>query len=468
MAFHATNILLYALASVLVFMLARRVLPLWAAWLSAALFAVHPVHVEAVANVVGQSELLVAIAILSATILYLRDRAKGDLQLRTIIAIAVLYTLGCFSKEHAIVLPAILVAAELTIIDDARPLRDRVARLRPTYLLLTAIAVAFVGVRSLVLADHGIGGFQPFVPFATLHISAADRILTAFGVVPEWVRLLYWPARLSSEYGPPDIEIAQGLSVSQLPGVLLVLGILALGVLLRRRERTISFGIALACISLLPSSNFIVPAGIVLAERTLFLPSAGAMLIVGALAVIAIDKSRGRADERSLTAFGQLALSVLIVVGAAKSAKRSTVWRDNDTLFRRAVIDAPYSYRAHYMLGAWHFENKQRRDGEVEYRKALHLFPYDPFLSYNMAEQYRQFGLCSAALPLYRWTNSLDPNFPLGHTAFAMCLLDQGDFDEAKATALDAFHFGGDAKMLRRIVFVVDSVHSAARHGKVS
>src|SRR5437879_9826599 len=60
--FHAANILLYALVSVFVFLLARRLLPLWAAWLAAALFAVHPVHVEAVANVVGQSELLVAAA----------------------------------------------------------------------------------------------------------------------------------------------------------------------------------------------------------------------------------------------------------------------------------------------------------------------------------------------------------------------------------------------------------------------
>jgi hypothetical protein len=117
------------------------------------------------------------------------------------------------------------------------------------------------------------------------------------------------------------------------------------------------------------------------------------------------------------------------------------------------------------MLGAWHFENLRRKDGEVEYRKALHLFPYDPFLSYNMAEQYRHFGLCAAALPLYRWTQGLDPRFPLGHTAFAMCLLDQGDFDGAKSKAFEAMTFGGDIKVLRRIVFVVDSVKRAG-HAK--
>ena len=72
-----------------------------------------------------------------------------------------------------------------------------------------------------------------------------------------------------------------------------------------------------------------------------------------------------------------------------RSIQRTTVWRDNDRLFHQAVIDAPRDYRAHFMLGAWNFEQKRKREGEAEYRKALALFPYDPFLSYDLAEQYR-------------------------------------------------------------------------------
>ena len=68
-----------------------------------------------------------------------------------------------------------------------------------------------------------MGGFQPFTPFSTLHISGRDRVLTAIGVVPQWVRLLFWPAHLSSEYGPPEIEIAQGYSLTQLPGLIVLL-----------------------------------------------------------------------------------------------------------------------------------------------------------------------------------------------------------------------------------------------------
>ena len=95
-AYHAANILLYAAVSLLVFMLARRMLPFWAAWVVGALFAVHPVHVEAVANIVGQSEMLVALPVLAATLLYLRDRRVGELRWSTAGWILLLYTIACF------------------------------------------------------------------------------------------------------------------------------------------------------------------------------------------------------------------------------------------------------------------------------------------------------------------------------------------------------------------------------------
>jgi len=319
---------------VLAFQLARRLMPDWCAWVVAALFAVHPVHVEAVANGVGQSELLVAVFIVPAVALYLRDRMRlgGTLAPRTIAAILLLYAAACFSKEHGVVLPALLLAAELTVIEDAMSLRERARRLRPFYLGLTAIALVFLAARSRVFAGQGIVGLQPFQPFASLHISPTDRILTAIGVVPDWLRLLYWPARLSSEYSPPDTEIAQGLSVSQLPGFALLIAIIALGLILRRKKPVVSFGIAFAAITLLPSSNFLITTGIIIAERTLFLPSLVAMIVLGGLLVPAMAAWRARvAGSGALVP--QLLCGVVLLTGAARSERRTTVWHDNDTLF---------------------------------------------------------------------------------------------------------------------------------------
>ncbi|HEX8941781.1 MAG TPA: hypothetical protein VF785_01520 [Gemmatimonadaceae bacterium] len=459
--FHATNILLYVVSSVLVFALARKVLPLQAAWLAAAFFAVHPVHVEAVANIVGQSELLVACAFLGATVAYLNDRMRGELRPRTAVLVALLYAIGCWSKEHAIVLPAVLIAAELTVIPDPTPLRERIRRLRPFYLGLVAVALAFVAARSAVLADHSLGGFAPFTPFSTLHSSARDRVLTALGVVPDWMRLLLWPARLSSDYGPPDIEIAQGLSISQLPGFLLLIAIVAFAVILRRRQRVISFGICFAALTLLPSSNFILPAGIVLAERTLFLPSVGAMLVAGALAPLIAETFGERAtNARTASVAGAAVVAVILVLGSVRSASRTKVWHDNDVLLQQAVVDAPFSYHAHYMLSAWDFERKRLRAGELEVKKALGLFPYDPAMTFGLAEQYSRVGMCRPALPLYRWSRGLDPGSP-PNIRYASCLLEVGDYDAARAEALEVIRTGGDLTMPRRVIFLADSAKAA-------
>jgi hypothetical protein len=465
--FHGTNILLYALTSLLVFWLARRVLPTAFAWLTAALFAVHPVHVEAVANVVGQSELLVACALIAATLLYVRDRQTGALRPRTAMLVALLYAIACFAKEHGIVLPAILIAAELTIIDDRTPVRERITRLRPFYLALAAVAIGFVGVRSLVLSDRGVGGFAPFTPFSALRTSPLDRVLTALGVVPHWVRLLLWPARLSSDWGPPEIEIAQGPSITQLPGLLLLAAVVALAIVLRRRQRTISFGICFTAITLLPSSNFILPAGIVLAERTLFLPSVGAMLIVGELALLGVEAIRARVanPRRAIAAFAT-PFALALVVGAARSASRTRVWHDNDVLLRQAVIDLPGAYHPHYMLAGWDFQLNRGAEGEAEARTALRLFPYDPSMTLNLGELYARLGMCKPALPLYRLARGLDPSIP-GNVNFAVCLLAEAEYDAAKAEAMKAISGGGNFSMLHHVIFAADSAKAArARFGQ--
>src|SRR5262249_195136 len=186
-----------------------------------------------------------------------------------------------------------------------------------------------------------------------------------------------------------------------------------------------------------------------------------AMLIAGQLCVVLRDWIRRRFGERREAArVWGAALAIAVLAGATHSMLRTRVWHDNDRLFHQAVIDSPSAYRAHYMVGAWAFENKRRREGETEYRKALNLFPYDPFLSFNMAEQYRLVGLCGAALPLYRWTFGLDAKFPLGHGMFAWCLLNEGHYAEARVRALDAIRVGADLKWMRRIIALADSART--------
>jgi protein O-mannosyl-transferase len=458
--FHAVNILLYVATTLGVFALSLLMLPEWPAWIAAALFAVHPVHVEAVANVVGQSELWVGCATVFAVFLYIRARRRGALGAGTGLALVALYAVACMAKEHGIVLPGLFAVAELLLIDDTRSLRVRFIELRPLVLALMLVAVAFLAERSVVLSAKGAGGFRPFIGFEALRIGNIDRILTMLNIVPEWIRLLVWPARLASEYAPREVEIAQGLSISQLPGFLLLAATLGLAASLRRVAPVVAAGIAWICLSLLPSSNLILPAGIILAERTLFLPSVGAMLIVGAVLQMSTLRVGAPLGRRAALLTGGAVL-VVLALGTARSARRTPVWHDNDRLFHQAVIDAPNDYRAHYMLGAHYFETKRGTEGEREYRRALELFPYDPYIAFNLAEQYRGKGLCKPALGLYEWALRVEPEFNVGHTEYAWCLLNEEKYDEAKARALIALGRHGNVRRLHAIIFTADSAKAA-------
>src|SRR3954468_21539152 len=465
--FHATNILLYGAVTIAVLWLVSLVLPTGAAWLVAALFAVHPVHVEAVASTVGQSELWVALLLVPAMAIYMRRCLTGTaLSLGEAAAICVFYTLGLFAKEHAIVLPALIIAAEVLLGSEKRPLARRLVSIRPLVLCLTLLGTLYLAARSAVKGGN-ISGFQPFVVFQTLDLSYANRVLTMIGVVPQWIRLLLWPARLTTEYAPPDIDIAQGPSLVQLPGLLLLVGVLELAVVLWKRRglgAIASFGIAWFCITLLPSSNFIIPAGIIIAERTLFLPSLGALLAIGAIAVwIAqrVTALRSFALRRNVSVASFASAAVIVIAAGARSATRTLVWHDNDRLFTQGVIDAPQSYRAYYMLGARKFEAGDERNGEHGYRHPMALVPYDPFMAYNFALQYQLRGTYVAAIPLYEWAFGLDPKLRggQGRGNLAICYANANRPAEAREQALLAMKYGGAPLwQLRRVLQYSDSL----------
>jgi len=236
--------------------------------------------------------------------------------------------------------------------------------------------------------------------------------------------------------------------------------------MLRRRQPIMSFGLAFACLALLPSSNFLLPAGIVIAERTMFLASAGVMLFVGALAVEVRRKIASPSRMGAWTVVAQTAFAGLLVLGATRSWNRTRVWHDNETLFRQSIVDSPRSYRSYFLLGTWDVHHERVRLGESELREGMRLFPYDPYMAFNLAESYRESGRCALALPLYRWSRELDPNVN-GRTEYAWCLMNQGKYDESKQMALDAIRAGGAVPLLRSII-AYDVAAMASMRGRDS
>ena len=173
-------------------------------------------------------------------------------------------------------LPGLLVVAELIVVPGESPARRRVEWLLPTFLMLGIVLLGFWTVRTMV---GGLVG-QDIHP-AFHHGGPGLRLFTMLGVVPEWVRLLLVPLRLSADYSPQRIAIATDFGLDQVVGLLMLLTLLLLIWHTRRRAPVAAFGVVWVLVALLPVSNLLLPTGVLLAERTLFLPSVGAMLAVG-------------------------------------------------------------------------------------------------------------------------------------------------------------------------------------------
>jgi hypothetical protein len=414
--FHVTSILLYAAVSVALFRLTVRLAGQEAGLIAAGLFAVHPLHVEAVANAVGQAELWAGLFAILAVARFISARMGGVLQSRDVRVIAALFLAALLFKEHVIVLPAILVAAELTIFRN-QSIGRKVRGLMPLALAMSAVAIAFIALRTAVLGSLHGGGTSPIFQDSSL----TTRFFTMLGVVTEWARLFVWPAVLSADYSPSRIELAHRLHLWMLPGILVSLASAGLAIAARKRWPVVTFAIAWIAITLLIPSNLIVVTGFVLAERALFLASAGVCLVAGAGAVALL---RSRRMTFVLTPVAVRALVALVItLGLARSASRNPVWRNNDTLIAQTVLDSPMSARAHMMMAQLHIDRGEGQAAVHEARLALRLGRNkDPQLFAFTADVFQMNDRCGTAMRLY-WTSlALNPQQPQVRENAARCL----------------------------------------------
>lgn len=454
--FHGMSMVLYAAVCLAVLALCRRLLPPNAALAAAALFAVHPLHVESVAGVVNQAELAAALCAVLAVCGYLDWRATGRMAGAKVLALfACAYAAACLFKESGIVLPGLLAAAELTVVRDLRPLRLRVRHLWPLVATLAVVGAGFVMLRTMVLSSFA-GTFSAEV-FRGL--SPGQRALTMLGVVPEWARLFVWPAHLQADYSPQEIMPATGWGYSQTVGLLILAPTALLALIGVARRWVASFGLLWIAVAIFPVSNLLVPTGIALAERTLFLPSVGVVLVLGAgLAAMA---SRLSQAHRAVRAAAIGALGVILLAGAVRSAIRHRDWHDTLTFWYRAVEDAPLSYQARAALGGVMFTIKQKGTGERLLQEAIRLYP-DGVLTYQiLGDRYRLAGFCVPAIQLYTRALELAPESADTRASSIACLLHDGRYAEARGVAAAGIAENTWPSMFRQIQRTADSAMTA-------
>lgn len=451
LGFHAVNVAAHAAVSLLVLVLAAGMVPLLWATVGAAVFAIHPVHTEAVANVVGRAELYAALFFLGACWLYLRgkDWSTFGRALR-LVGVGACYFLALGSKEIAVTLPGILL-----LLDAARAAEpgDWIRRVRdeiPVYLLLGVALAAYLGARYLAL-----GGLLGEVTAGPLRdLTPGQRVLTSLSLWGEYLRLLVFPLDLVADYGPAVFLPSTGFNVQVAMG-LLVLGLL--GVVAAktwRDDRPIALGILWFAAAVLPVSHLFFPAGTVFAERTLYLPSVGMAFVVGGLSHRIAEEATSSGTRRAAAAVGLVAALALF----ARTVDRNPSWFDTHTVMQTLAEEHPESHRALAYRAEGLARVGELREAERHYEAALEMAPHRHGLVVRVGVFQRERGNLDRAERLFRRVLEATSGHRTARFELANTLILQGRPREAIPVALGGL---GGTPFDGRLWGAVSEAHAA-------
>jgi tetratricopeptide (TPR) repeat protein len=360
--FHLTNLTLYFLNAVFVYLMTLRLTPLLfsarrpmserrageVALLTTLLFAIHPIHSEPVSFISCRNVLLSGLFSFMSCHFFLKHLGGTDGQARGSYAVSLLCcVLAILSKATAVVLPGVLL---LFAAFDGRPWRKTLPPLAP-FVALSAAAVIFF---KTVATQAGLINPDQFIVFGSL--SFGTRLAVAVQIPFFYLGKLALPTGLSALY---DTRFSSDLDD---PTVLLCMlaltGAFALGISLRNRYPGLLFAMGWYLVALFPVLGFFTTSTVV-ADRYAYLPSYSFVYLAVTTSILALSKIPPIAI-RSLAAAAVVALSFM-------AFERNGVWSSDETLWEDTIAVSPGAWKAYINLGAHYFDRG-------EYEQAFRLF----------------------------------------------------------------------------------------------
>lgn len=390
-AFHTANVVLLFL------LLQTMTRARWRSAIVAALFAVHPLHVESVAWIAERKDVLSTLFLLITTLLYVhwtRRRSSGPLASspagRAVLYAAMLATfvLGLASKQMVVTLPFALLLLDywpLRRLDDRAPLTSRIVEKIPLFLLAIGGGVlAIIGqreVKAIVTTEA--------LPIATRVANA----IVAYGTYL-WKTFVPKPLALPYPYEPPTTG---ALALSALA----LLGITA-WIVANRERRYLFTGWFWFLGTLVPVIGLVQIGSQPMADRYTYIPHIG--LLIAIVWLVADAASRWRI-ERVFAAVAAIVIAIFAFLANAYAAQ----WRDSETLFRHDLAVTQRNYIAHSHLGSTLVDQARFAEAADEFRSALAIEPNDANSLIKLADIELKNGNAAEATKLLETAVKVEP-----------------------------------------------------------
>jgi len=422
--YHFVTIFCHALLALLIWRILRT-LNVPGAWLAAALFALHPVHVESVAWLSEIKNTLSGVFAAGAMLLYFqydKDRHRA-----LYFGALAFFALGLMTKTAIVALPAVLLIVFWWKRGSLSPRRD-VLPLAPFFALGIIAAVMTVWVEQKFCAEHG----------ETFNFSLLDRCLVAGRLFWFYLANIFWPSNLSLIYSRWTVDSSawwQYLFPVSAVALLIVCW------LLRARWRAPLAALLCFAAFLFPvlgffNLSFFMTApeqsphsAIFRADHFQYLADIPVVAFVCAVGV-----ELWRRSSAIVRPIFSVTAAVVLGLLALRTNAESRNYRDNETAFRSVLTKNPASATAHNNLA-----NALRRRGAFDeaashYRRALELESDYKFGQYNLGAALVQKGDAASAIPLLRAALRSDPNDAKAHYSLGTALSQIGQPDEAIAS----------------------------------
>ncbi len=429
---HLVNGLLYGLTVMVFYLLLLQLFrpaqgqarAYFIAFAASLLFAAHPIHTEVAANIKGADEMVALLGSLAALFFSLRAYRENKPLLNVLAGIA--FFLGLMSKENAI---TFLAVAPLAYYFFTKASAGQIVR---QSLPLAVAAALFLIIRYSVMG-WGIGEpvremmNNPFIKLVGnqyVDFTPGERLATVLFTLGKYVQLLFLPLVLTHDYYPRQVGVMDFGDGGVLLSLLVYLAMLGYAVFRLPKKDPLSFAILYYLATLSIVSNLLFPIGTHMAERLMFMPSAGFCL---ALAILGCRWAARQAGEGQPLAFRHftVVLAVLAAVTLAFSARtivRNMAWKDNYTLFTTDIANSPNSAKLRNAVGGELItqsvkpENEARRPamlreaiGHLEQALAIHPNYKNAYLLLGNAHNYLQ--EYEKSIDAYNKALAIDPNY---------------------------------------------------------
>lgn len=428
---HLVNIAIHILASCVVFGIFSLFMPgtPGMALTGALIFLAHPLQTQSVTYIIQRYTSLSGLLLFSATLLFChacrRLNQEGSISVIFIALYAVSLIFGAtavYTKENAAVLPVLLVLAVYFFIDQQIRFRKLVVlvapfTIAPLYQIYVQIAVPIIN-RGGTSTTAAISSLSQTGDAAVSTATPITYLVTEFGVLWIYIRLLFLPVKQALLYNYPMVKTLFGLkSIMAFIGIMLLF---AIAFLLRKKQKLIACGILWFFVGLAVESTFI-PLDPVF-EHRLYIPLFGFALV--AIGLIRMIPARGIA----------LAISILLIGSyGILTWQRNALWSDEIAFYEDNLKRAPGRVWLYLCLGTMYIEKKQYERAEKLLNRAIELRP-NYFKAYNnLATLYDLTGRPEQALAAYTRAATIDPTDAKVHTNMGAVFAGLKRWDEAIA-----------------------------------